>query len=353
MSSIRNMIAGLRLRLPHNRRRWERYMGIHYPVLNPALPDCPEGQLITLHLLDILEREQLSARAPKLFDRLHSLCSMDVPADRALFNFLAGSYDRLKGNYMAMARRFRVAIKYGLAYHVLHVELGFHYLSRTHRYARAADEFSRALDLLYAYHLPQEYISSAASVIYAQKAAAHVVMHQPEEAAAALRLSDQLLPGNPMMLSSSALHHAALRHPTEARRFLDRLADVNSDSDEKLRPLIDQILADQHPHFTAMPIGDAEKIAAFWQGFLEHEDELKAFIETEQAAKAFNLIRAPLQQQDPYEEDYWIWGLYWKNDTWQFNLSGAYSRTYCPWVEQVLAACPPELHERWHITSEP
>ena len=353
MSFIRPIIAGVLLRLPHNRRRWERYMGIHYPVLAPALPDCPEGRLIALQLLDIIDREQLSARAAKLFDRLHPLCSMDVPADRALFNFLAGSYDKLKGNYLAMASRFRVAIKYGLEYHALHAELGFHYLSGRHRYARAAAEFTRALDLLYAYHLPQEEINHAVSVIYAQKAAAHVLMHQPEEAAAALRMAEQTNPYNPMLLSSSALHHAALCHPTEAHRFLDRLAETNPDNAEKLRPLIDQILADQHPHFTALPIGDAEKIAAFWQGFLDHENELKSLIETEQNAKAFALIRDPLLQQDLYEGDYWIWGLRWKDDAWQFSLTGNYSRTYCPWVEQILAACPPELHQRWRIVREP
>lgn len=352
MSFIRPIVAAILLRLPHNRRRWERYMGIHYPVLAPALSDCPEGRLIALQLLDIIDREQPSARAAKLFDRLHPLCSMDVPADRALFNFLAGSYDKLKGNYLEMGRRFRVAIKYGLEYHALHAELGFHYLSGRHRYDRAAAEFARALDLLYAYHLPQEEISHAASVIYAQLAAAHVLMHQPEEAAAALRMAEQTNPRNPILLSSSALHHAALRHPTEARRFLDQLAETNPDNAGELRPLIEQILAAQHPHFTALTIGDAEKIAAFWQGFLEHENELKSLIETDRKKEARDLIYPPLQQQDLYEGDYWGWGLSWKDDAWQFTLNGQFSRTYCPWVEQILAACPQELHERWRIVSE-
>ena len=155
------------------------------------------------------------------------------------------------------------------------------------------------------------------------------------------------------LLSGEALLNAALRLPEETEACLTRLARLDADAAAARREQTRRILAEQHPHFTVLPIGTPEGVGEFWRSFLKNEQEILFLLGEKKLQEAGDLIFAPLRAMDPYEDDYWFNGLRLDGSVWELTLSSCYSRTYTPWIDALMAACPPEVHRRWHIIRKP
>ena len=113
------------------------------------------------------------------------------------------------------------------------------------------------------------------------------------------------------------------------------------------------MLEDKHPHFTRLPIGSPEGIAAFWQNFLNHEEDMLQLLREGRRAEARELMAGPLLEMDPYVIDVWGFDVLLRNTAYTIFFRSNYSRTYAPFVDAIIAACPPEIHQRWRIIHEP
>ena len=102
-----------------------------------------------------------------------------------------------------------------------------------------------------------------------------------------------------------------------------------------------------------MPIGSPEGIAAFWQNFLDHEEEMIRLLNLGRQTDAFELMVVPLREMDPYHE--YSYGVAVRLADGQFTLSFwcKYSRTYTAFVQDILAACPDAVRKRWRIICDP
>ena len=67
---------------------------------------------------------------------------------------------------------------------------------------------------------------------------------------------------------------------------------------------------------------------------------------------ARELALGPLRAMDCYT-DYYGFDLLLRDGMFNLYFTSNYSRTYTPWIDAILAACPEEIRERWHIIREP
>lgn len=351
--TFHSLLGSFLFKLPHNQQKWEGYMYTHEPILAPALKNNPYARLLVLRTLDSIHRKRPSAAASKRLYKLHFCCHEDSHPDRALYNFLCGLYSELRGYPQKMASRFRLANKFGHTYYLIHMKLGFYYLTERHAYSKAEEELTHAIDCVYAHPPITQESKELIGLLYAGIAASRVMMHRNDDASDALRIAGNLNPKGVMWLSSQALYHAAMHDPTQTQHYLSLLDEQNSEFAQRLRKQADLILADQHPHFISLPIGSPEETAEFWRVFLENEQEMQHLIDEDKRQAAVDLYLPLLKKADVYEDDYWGHSIDFLEGHYRFVLRSNYSRTYTPWIAAIIAACPPELHERWQIIHEP
>jgi len=350
--AIRNAWAKLVLSLPHNKRRWNTYMQYYEPILAFAQEIDMHGRLLTLRAMDTISRREPSARASKRLYQLHFHCPEDNLHARALYNSLCGMYAALRGNKDEMAKRFRLATKFGHTFHLIYVNLGVYYLFERHQFDRAEGYLNQAIDCIYKYPPLNEEKRLAIAAIQSHIAYAMIMMQRIDEAELLLAKST-VAEGRQEYHHALAMLRAVQGRPTEAHAALEAPRPLHEELWTLCKQNVRLILDGKHPHFTALPMGTPEAINDFWQLFLAKEEDMMYLLRNDRRSDARALIAGPLNEMDPFDSDYWGFGVSMEKEEYTFSVASKYSRTYTLFVDALLAACPPELHERWHITRNP
>lgn len=157
---------------------------------------------------------------------------------------------------------------------------------------------------------------------------------------------------NRFTLHARAYLHAALRQPQEARACVEKFSAYSKEDQARLSERIEHILAEQDPHFTQLPVGSPEGIAAFWQNFLQHEDEMMHLLNLNRSADASELMVGPLREMDPYKETYGV-TVHLRDGQFTLSFWCKYSLTYTAFVQSIIAACPDAIHKHWRIVCDP
>lgn len=338
-------------RLPHNQRKWQFYMGRYYPIMEPAFKHNEAARLLVLKVLRQLASNKLkpadaSLRALKPYVR------QAEPADRALFGFLYGLGYETAGDHDEAIKCYRWANKFNHRYFLPYLLVADDDVNAKAYASSAAAKYQTAIDCIYEYPPLNEFTRHALCMSYAGLCFCHVLMHQYEEAKADILHAEQMESENRFTLHAHAYLHAALRQGDEAQSCLRRYELYDAEGCSELKEKIGRILADQDPHFTQLPIGSPDGIKAFWQNFQDKQYEMMQLIRANRRHDARELALGPLRAMDCYT-DYYGFDLLLRDGMFNLYFTSNYSRTYTPWIDAILAACPEEIRERWHIIREP
>ncbi len=339
-------------RLPHNQSRWRHYLGFYYPIMDPAFQHNEAARLLIMKLLKYLDQNNIKGASTAICALWPTVREADH-AEQVLFSFLRGLADAKAGDFDKATKRFRWANRFNHRYFLPYMLVADYDCDHRHVYPQAATNYQTGIDCIYKYPPLNDITRHFMSLAYAGLCLCHVMMHQYTEAKADILHAEQMESENAAILNAKAHLHAALRQEREARICADKFRKYNAEGYNHLKEKVELILSEKHPHFTQLPIGSPEGIAAFWQEFLVNEDKLKRLIDNDNVHQANDLMSAPLRVMDIYHDDFWGYHIRFHDNAYSLTLTGLYSRTYTPWLDAVLAACPPEIHQRWRIIRDP
>lgn len=352
-NKLHRALGTLLFRLPHNQRQWRSCLGTYLPILENAFPDNDAARLLVMKALRLIDENNIEGAQRTIESLRTTFAQNETPAHTALWHILHALHQYKSGHLRRMGGNLRAASKYGHRFHLAYALYGDYLYHERHFYDEAEEQFLKAIDCIYAYPPLTESMQKVIGNAYTGAADARTMMHRYEDAKAALRMAEQMHAESEYLLYSQTLLNAALHLPTEARRCLSHLRELNDESAAQLLPVIERILADEHPHFTQQSIGSSEVIAAFWENFLVHEDEMMQLLLDGKHTQARDLMRGPLDAADSYHDDYWGFAVDHKSNAYELLFRSSYSRTYTPFVDDILAACPDAIRQRWQITREP
>ncbi len=338
-------------RMPHNQRRWRNYLGRFLPILENVFPYNDAARLLVMKTLKQIDANNVEG-AQKTLQRLSPTFYHGSNEEKALWHILHALYQHKSGHLDKMSGNLRAARKYGHRFYSAYMMHADFFIAH-HHYDEAEENLLQAIDCIYAFPPVSEASQKIIGEQYAQIATLRTFMHHYDEAKAAIRLAEQMHVPISDLLYCQSLLNAALHLPTEAEYCLSQLQEINAQSADKIRQHVQLILEDKHPHFTAQPIGTPEGIAAFWQEFLANEQELQRLIDNGNIQQARDLMSAPLRAMDPYQDDHWAYNIRFRDNAYTLTFANLHSRTYTPWIDAILAACPPEVHKRWRIIRKP
>lgn len=340
--------------LPHNQRRWMRCWDHYMPLLHDVFLDNEAALLMVMTCLEKIESGDIEG-AQRIIEALRPLfaANENQPPVLVLWHVLHALHQSRSGHHAKMAANLRTANKFQHRYHIAHVLLAEDRCTRLHFYDEAEEHFSKAVDCVYAWPPMTDRGRQVIGLLHSRIAYVRIMMHRYDEARDALRIAEVMQAPPEELAHCQALLNAVLRLPTEAHRSLERLRESSTDTANELAPIIQRILAEEHPHFTQLPVGSKEGIAAFWQNFLHYEEEMMQLLRENRRTDARELMAGPLRKMDPYEGDYFGFDISLKNNVYTIHFRSNFSRTYTPFIDAILAECPDAIRERWRIERAP
>lgn len=353
MNRFHKLCCHLLFQLPRNRRRLDRCMSLYLPILENVFTDNPATLFLLMCCLEKIGQGDIEG-AQRIIRALQPVfAANDTPPVRVLWHVLHALHQSKSGHTDKMAAHLRAANQIGHRYHIAYVLYAEHLCNERHFYDEAEQNFLKAVDCLYSWPPVTDEMRRVIGIMYNRIAYTRIMMHRYDDAKDALRVAESMSIPPEELWHFKALLSAALRQPTEAQRCLEQLQAVKPDQADIIRPAIQLVLADKHPHFTRLPIGSPEGIAAFWQNFLNHEEDMLQLLREGRRTEARELMAGPLREMDPYADDYFGFSVFLENNEKRLSFRSSYSRTYTPFIDAILAACPPEIRQRWHITRDP
>lgn len=338
-------------RLPHNQRKWQFYMARYYPIMEPAFKHNEAARLLVLRVLRQFENNKLKQAAATV-RTLKPYVRQAEPADQAMFGFLYGLGYETADNHDEAIRCYRWANKFNHRYFLPYLLAADYDVNSVKLYSRATVNYQTTIDCIYEYPPLTDITKHALCIAYSGLCFCHVMMHKYDIAKADLLHAEQMESENHFALHARIYLHAALRQSDEVAALLPRYKLLCPEEFDAFQTHIERILAEQDSHFTQMPIGSPDGINAFWQNFQDKQFEMMQLIRSNRRHDARELALGPLREMDCYRNDFYGFDVMVRDGQFTLYLHGIYSRTYTPWVDAILAACPEEIRANWHIISE-
>ena len=353
MNRFHKLCCHLLFQLPRNRRRLDRCMSLYLPILENVFTDNPATLFLLMCCLEKIGQGDIEG-AQRIIRALQPVfAANDTPPVRVLWHVLHALHQSKSGHTDKMAANLRTANQIGHRYHIAYVLYAEYLYSERHFYDEAEQNFLKAVDCLYSWPPVTDEMRRVIGIMYNRIAYTRIMMHRYDDAKDALRVAESMSIPPEELWHFKALLSAALRLPAEARRCLEQLQAVAPDQADIIRHAIQLVLEDKHPHFTRLPIGTPEGIAAFWQNFLNHEEDMMQLLRDNRVLDARKLMAGPLEEMDPYENDMWGFDVLLQNSSYTIFFQANYSQTYASFIDSIVAACPPEIRQRWHIVRKP
>lgn len=338
--------------LPNYQKRWQSYMGRFMPILEPAFQHNEAARLLVMKALRQIKNGNLR-QAEKTLLALKPCMREAEPADKALFSFLYGFAYAQAGDHAGAARYYRWANKFDHRYFLPYMLAADDDVNLRAHASRAAANYQTAIDCIYEYPPLNEFTRHALCMAYAGLCLCHVMMHDYDIAKADLLHAEQMESENRFILQAKAYLHAALRQTQEARSCVEKFSEYGKEDHALLQERIERILADQDPHFTQLPIGSPEGIAAFWQNFLDQQYEIMQLIRSNRGHDACEHVLGPLREMECYKNVYYGFDVTLCDGMFTLYFRSNFSRTYTPWIDAILAVCPAKVRAHWNIIRDP
>lgn len=353
--TLHKLLGMMLFRLPHNQRKWQVCLAQYRPILENAFKYNYAARLLVMKALGQIRRKDIDG-AQNTLQVIKQIAADGESLEKALWAFLHGLSYMQANNRKQAIRYFKSANKLQHRLFLPYLITADYYLSEHIDYPKAVSDFRTAIDCIYEYPPLNETTRQALCAAHADLCFCHVMMHQYDEARDDFLHAEQMASDKSSTLYASIYLHAALRDEQETAELLPKYQGFCQEALKEFdafKARIERILADEDPHFTQLPIGSPEGIDAFWQNFLAHEDEMMQLLRDNRPLDARKLMAGPLQEMDPYEIDVWGFDVLMRNAAYTIFFRANYSRTYTPLIDAIIAACPPEIRQRWRIIREP
>lgn len=350
--TLHKLLGMMLFLLPHNQRKWQACLRQYRPILENAFKYNYAARLLVMKALGQIRRKDIEG-AQNTLQAIMPIARDGEPIEKALWAFLHGLGYMQANNKKQALRFFKSANQFNHRLYLPYLITADQHINAPLDYPKAVSDFQTAIACIYEYPPLNEVTRQVLCAAHADLCFCHVMMHQYEEAKADLLHAEQMARDAGDTLYARIYLHAALREEQEVAPLLPKYEARCPEEFDAFKARIERILADEDPHFTQLPIGSPEGIAAFWNNFLAQEDEMMQLLRANRPLDARKLMAGPLVEMDPYEFDVWSFDVLLRNAAYTIFFRANYSRTYTPFIDAIIAACPPEIRQRWHIIREP
>ncbi len=172
------------------------------------------------------------------------------------------------------------------------------------------------------------------------------MMHRYEEAEEALGLSRQLWPDAPGRSAAEAVLYAALGQQERMNESLSVLEGHAPEVYPSVRDMVGRILDGTEALFCAMDV-EEEKLAAFWQWFLENLETLEQRLDEEEYDGLLEPIEGALNGLFPFGERELEAEILLEDGSFRLLLPDYYAVALTRGYERLLAEKPEEGLDRW------
>ena len=351
-SKLHQLLGKLLFRMAHNQRKWQACLTQYRPILENAFKNNDAARLLVMKALQQIKLRNIEG-AQHTLRAIKPVVRDTEPAEKAIWAFLHGLGYMQANNMQQAIRYFKFANQCNHRLYLPYLMTADHYLDVPPDYPKAISDYQTAIECIYEYPPLNQTTRQVLCIAHSDLCFCHVMMHQYDDAKDDLLHAEQMVRDAEAALHASLYLHAALRQESEVAVLLPKYKALSPEDFDALNDRIKNILADRDPHFTQMPIGSPEGIAAFWQNFLAKEDEMMQLLRNNRPLDARKLMAGPLQEMDRYEIDVWGFDVSLQNGEYTISFRASYSQTYTPFIDAIIAACPPEIHKRWRIEREP
>lgn len=351
MNPFHKLLGHWLFQLPYNQKRWYGFTARFLPILQPAFRHNAPARLLVMKALQQIDKKDIDSAQHTIEAIIPVAREGDTP-DQALVNFLWGLGYLYGGNTDRAIEMFKIVNKYQHRFFMPYMMTADYNVNVRRFYNRAEQHYQTAIDCIYEFPPLTDTTRNALCIAHAGLCFCRIMMHRLDEAQSDLLHAEQMGQENKYTLHARAYLHAALHHPEEARAALSAFKKHDPEGYSDLQERIERILADEDPHFTPLPIGDPEAISAFWQTFLEKENDILQLLVLGDGHGAMSLIKAALEHTDPDDVETLTYYLKQTHSENRLYFGARFSRTNNALIDQLLAACPQEVHKRWHIIRE-
>lgn len=352
MKPFHKLLGHWLFQLPNNQKRWHFYMSRYLPILKPAFHHNAPARLLVMKALQQIDQKDIDG-AQETIEAVIPAAREGEIADKALVNFLWGLGYFYGGNMDRAIEMFKITNKYQHRYFMPYLLTADHHVNERRNYIRAEEYYQTAIDCIYEYPPLTDTTRHVLCMAHAGLCFCRIMMHRYDEAQTDLLHAEQMEEENKFTLHARIYLHAVLRQQDEARSSLAKYKTHCPEDFALLQARVERILSEEDPHFTAFSIGDAEAIAAFWQTFLDKENDILQLLVLNNGYEAMELIHDALNRTDPEDKENITYYLKQTHTGNRLYFGARFSRTNNLLIDQLLAACPPEIHQRWQIIREP
>jgi tetratricopeptide (TPR) repeat protein len=325
---------------PQFRNNWASHMKAFGPILKDAFAEDPQARVaLCAALTHITAKKQ-----PQALLKLNGLQKhLVTDADKAAFFFAMGLFCEYAGKYDEMAALYNQANDLGHTFYLPYLKAGKYALD-TRDYAVAEKKYRSALRCFPA--IPSDKDKQLMASAHTNLASCLLMMHRPEEAAAALDASRKLMPLFPGRSAPEAILHAVRGEKAAMLSALESLKTMAPFAYDSIKMSTDRILAGTEPQFFTVPV-ENEKIAAFWNWFAGAEADLKAKADKQEYDAVMKAVGEHLLESFPFLEQRPTTALGKNANGYVIQLKDLYATGIIDAYSKLLEACPQDLKSRW------
>lgn len=322
-------------------KSWTVHMGAFGPILGPAFPEDYQARVHLTAALNDISRRDIHGGLEKL-KKIQDRC--ETNADKAAFLFFAGLCFEMAGQQEQMLAFYKSAGEFHHRFYMPYMKLAKFYQQGS-MYERAEEHFRGAIGCFEGTGLSdadRRILGSA----YTSLASCQTMMHRYGEAEASLETSRQLWPDAPGRSAAEAVLYAALGQTEKMEASLSVLENHAPEAYPPVRDMTGRILAGTEPLFCPVPV-EEEKIAAFWQWFLDAREDMEARMDKEEFEGILDPINEWLNDLFPFGEQELEAEILIEKEQFRLQLQDIYAVGLTRGYEQLLAARPEEGLDRW------
>lgn len=341
--TIADKLAEQAFNRPDFQKSWAVHMQAFGPILGPAFADNYQAKVHLTAALNNISRKELQQGLEKM-KKLQASC--ETNADKAAWLFFMGVLFETAGDIQQSVSLYRNANDFHHRFYMPYLKVA----KRAHEdgmFEIAEVNYRSAIDCFTATGLDSQAKTIMASA-YTNLATCLIMMQRFDEAESALVTSCQLLPDTPARSATEAVLCAVRGDEKGAMKHLSLLESYFPPALEQTGRDVKEILDGTHIQFNAVPL-DEDKIAAFWQWFLDNDSTMRRHL----AAKEYDNVLAMLTEQlsplFPFSKREPDFGILMEENYVQLELADFFAVSMHSGYEQLISACPEEIKGNWRF----
>lgn len=269
-------------------------------------------------------------------------CVTDV--DRCLYWFAEGNYFEVYRDKEQALACYQKCVEYYPDFYVPYLKMAQNAYSEGN-YAAAEQLYLAGISCLERFE-QDDTGRKVLAVSYNSLGGCLLMMHQLDEAMAALKKTAEIFPEMPGRQATEAMAYAAIGDKKNAKKSLTELRKQRLDVFPYTKTMTEQILSGENPHFFEVE-AEAADMEAFWLWFAERRETFKAQIAAGDQATAAADLRERLKQVFPFVSRIPEVKLAAGPNGGKVTLADGYTRSLTSGYGKLIACCPGEIAQTW------